>query len=110
MEHVGGNKTGGMRRASRILVVVAIALVAGHAELVSAATRFWTGASITQSGVPHDNFWTNPFNWQGTVVPSPGDDLVLIGGTQAASVNTFSPGTAFNSITISSHVAQGNAI
>jgi hypothetical protein len=104
------NSVGPRMMTSRLEFWLVCVLIFAGSVVAPAATRTWTGASINQVGVPHDNFWTNPFNWQGTVVPSPGDDLVLIAGTQAASLNTFSPGTTFNSITISSHVAQGNAI
>src|ERR1700748_730531 len=74
------------------------------------ATRNWTGASVTMSGVPQDNFWTNPFNWMGNVAPVPGDDLVFDGGSQLSSVNNFGAGTTFNTLTVKGHSMEGAAI
>jgi autotransporter-associated beta strand protein len=74
------------------------------------ATRNWTGASVTMNGVPHDNLWTNPFNWSGNAAPLPGDDLVFDGGSQLSSVNDFSAGTTFNKLTVRGHTMEGAAI
>lgn len=78
-------------------------------EVAPAATRTWTGNSVNVMAVPHDNFWTNAFNWSGNAAPVAGDDLVFNGGIQGTSLNTFPAGTAFNSISVSSHVIAGGA-
>src|SRR5437762_2228344 len=63
------------------------------------ATAIWTGGA----GAGNRN-WTTAANWNGSIAPSPGDDLVFPTGVPAASLNTinnYAVGTAFNSISIS---------
>ena len=74
-----------------------------------AATRTWTGASINDpTPANRNNFWTTAANWSGNAIPVPGDDLVFpTASLQAASQNTYGPGTSFGKITIGTHSIAG---
>lgn len=88
----------------------AIALAAlEDAEPLLGATRTWTGASINDPNPANrNNFWTTAANWSGNAFPVPGDDMVFPNSAlQAASQNTFAPGTTFGKITIGSHTILG---
>jgi hypothetical protein len=66
-------------------------------ERVVLTTDYWTGLGAT-------NQWQDAGNWQGNAAPQAGDDLVfpqLTGTTPFVSVNNFTSGTSFDSITIS---------
>src|SRR3954469_3046701 len=95
---------------SRSFPAAAIAFLFLAVATGSAATRTWTGASITMNGVPQNNLWTNPYNWMGNVAPVAGDDLFFNGGSQLSSVNDFSAGTTFNFLTVRGHSMEGAAI
>ena len=75
-------------------------------DRLAPAVDIWTGAG---GGLGN---WSNRFNWQGNVAPSPGDDLVFTGTTTQNNLNDFSPGTAFNSITLLTNgwLLNGNSI
>jgi autotransporter-associated beta strand protein len=60
-----------------------------------------TPATSTWTGLAPDPFWTDAGNWSGNVAPSAGDDLVFpVGASQSLTINDYSAGTSFNSITI----------
>ncbi|HSY19515.1 MAG TPA: autotransporter-associated beta strand repeat-containing protein, partial [Candidatus Acidoferrales bacterium] len=60
-----------------------------------AATDTWNGGAVP------DGNWLTPGNWNG-VTPTTNDLLVFTGGTQTATTNNFSAGTAFNNLSFSS--------
>jgi autotransporter-associated beta strand protein len=64
-------------------------------RLLDGSVRIWDGGG-------DDALWSTAANWVGDVTPSADDHLVFpTGATQTASVNDFTPGTAFGSILIS---------
>jgi autotransporter-associated beta strand protein len=66
----------------------------------AAVTRVWSGADLIANP---GSGWSDPANWVGNTAPNPGEDLLFPGGVTGAilaSVNDFSDGTQFNSITI----------
>ncbi len=70
---------------------------------ITPATAIWTGLGT-------DTNWTTAANWMGNTPPNPGDDLnfpTLTTSTPHVSVNNFTAGTSFDSITIGS---QGYAL
>lgn len=68
------------------------------------AELLWTGA-VSQ-------FWSNPANWQGNVVPAAGDSLVFSNSNRKTTVNDLATGTFFSSIQVTQadYVLTGNGI
>jgi uncharacterized delta-60 repeat protein len=68
----------------------------------------WSGQAVTTrtwDGGGADNNWTTAANWEGDVVPVPGDDLIFPAGVpQNFNSNTFLAFTTFRSITFSGAV------
>ncbi|MEN6458014.1 MAG: lectin like domain-containing protein [Thermoguttaceae bacterium] len=72
---------------------------------VVSSTRTWVGGGA-------DANWTTAANWADGIAPIAGDSLVFTGTTQTSSVNDFTAGTVFESITFSSggFALSGNAV
>ena len=90
----------------RAAVTAAVFLLASGPPALG-ATRFWTGGTPGDPTCSQNPAWGDPCNWSGKLLPAPGDDLIFNGGPP--SINTFSAGTTFNSITISGHAIVGGA-
>src|ERR1700752_1990407 len=103
-----------LRRVAYIALVsiLVVAPTVWVFRVVSAASRTWTGASIT-SPVPalRNNLWTNQLNWSTNVAPVAGDDLTFGSSQQQTSLNNFPNVTSFNSLAISGgHTIQRGGI
>ncbi len=74
---------------------------------VTDVTFVWSGAS------PDDSFWTNPDNWVGGLVPTPGSNLIFPSNPDnTESVDNLASGMVFHSITVagSNYDIYGNDI
>jgi len=80
-----------------------IVAVASLALPCAGTDRTWTG----NGGA--DNNWMTPANWQGSVAPSPGDNLIFNGISNAGNStnhNNFPAGTVFGKISINTASGQ----
>jgi hypothetical protein len=95
-----------------LIAVVIIVPVAWVWWVTQAASRTWTGASINNPNPGlRNNFWSNNLNWSSNVAPVAGDDLVFPASIQPNTLNNFSNGTTFNSITVSGgHILTGSGV
>ncbi len=89
-QYRGRRATAGVSRSRLVVALAVIPLLFGLAGRASAATRTWTGAG-------GDTNVSTPGNWQGSVAPGDGDDVVFPSGI-ANTIVTQDLAVKFNSM------------